>query len=165
MLLFLPVSVGSLVLVYHANASSQWKVRRTSCFWHISSWPFLYGMTLDPSHPSPACHTMHFIIISSSSGSSRSNSSTVVDIIIIERYSMLSSRLIALMWHAILNEWLHSFSSFLKRIVQHSTKRFTDSCLLVTWLVHRKTAAVSAQVLCTPYNHAPIYSSTSFKGT
>ena len=30
-------------------------------------------------------------------------------------------------------------------------------CLLVTWLVPRETATVSAQVLCTSYNHAPIY--------
>ena len=35
--------------------------------------------------------------------------------------------------------------------------------LVVTWLVPRQTAAVSAQVLCTPYNHSPVYSVTSFK--
>ena len=28
------------------------------------------------------------------------------------------------------------------------------------WLVPRGTAAVSAQVLCTPFNHAPVYSFT-----
>ena len=33
-------------------------------------------------------------------------------------------------------------------------------CLFVTWLVPRETAAVSAHVLCTPYNHAPVYSVT-----
>ena len=30
--------------------------------------------------------------------------------------------------------------------------------LIVTWLVPGKTPAVWAQVLCTPYNHAPVYS-------
>ena len=29
--------------------------------------------------------------------------------------------------------------------------------LVVTWLVPRKTAAVSAHVLCTPYDHAQVY--------
>ena len=35
---------------------------------------------------------------------------------------------------------------------------------VVAWLVPRETAAVSAQVLCTPctFNHAPVYSVTSF---
>ena len=36
-------------------------------------------------------------------------------------------------------------------------------CLVVTWLVPRQTAAVSAHVLCTPYNHAPIYIVTSLE--
>ena len=31
----------------------------------------------------------------------------------------------------------------------------------VTWLVPRETVAVSAHVLCTPYNHAPVYKVTS----
>ena len=30
--------------------------------------------------------------------------------------------------------------------------------MIVTWLVSRETAAISAYFLCTPYNHAPIYS-------
>ena len=38
-------------------------------------------------------------------------------------------------------------------------KRYLD----VTWLVPRETAAVSAKVVCTPYNHAPVYSVVSFK--
>ena len=37
--------------------------------------------------------------------------------------------------------------------------------LVVTWLVPREAAAVSAHVLCTLYNHAPIYSVTSSKAT
>ena len=32
----------------------------------------------------------------------------------------------------------------------------------VPWLVPREAAAVSAHVLCTPYNHAPVYSVTSY---
>ena len=32
--------------------------------------------------------------------------------------------------------------------------------LIGTWLVPRETAAVPAQVLCTPNNHAPVYSVT-----
>jgi len=37
--------------------------------------------------------------------------------------------------------------------------------LVVTWLVPRETVAVSAQVLCTSYSQAPLYSVTSFKYT
>ena len=33
------------------------------------------------------------------------------------------------------------------------------------WPVLHKTAAISMHVLCTPYNHAPVYSVTSFKAT
>ena len=33
------------------------------------------------------------------------------------------------------------------------------------WLMPRGTAAVSKQVLCTPFNHAPVYRVTSFKAT
>ena len=29
--------------------------------------------------------------------------------------------------------------------------------MVLTWLVPHETAAVSAQVLCTPYNHAPCH--------
>ena len=36
---------------------------------------------------------------------------------------------------------------------------------VVAWLVPRETAAVSAQALCTPCNHALVYSVTSFKAT
>ena len=37
--------------------------------------------------------------------------------------------------------------------------------MVVTWLVPHETAAVSAHVLCTPYNHAPVYSVISFEAT
>ena len=33
-------------------------------------------------------------------------------------------------------------------------------CLVATWLVPRETNAVSAHVLCTPFNHEPVYSVT-----
>ena len=37
--------------------------------------------------------------------------------------------------------------------------------LVITLLVPHETAAVSAHVLCTPYNHAPVYSITSCEAT
>ena len=42
---------------------------------------------------------------------------------------------------------------------------YWQNYLVVAWLVSRETAAISAQVLCTPFNHAPVYSVTSFKAT
>ena len=36
--------------------------------------------------------------------------------------------------------------------------KLLQHCLAVTWLVPHKTAAISAQVLCTPYNNATIHS-------
>ena len=35
-------------------------------------------------------------------------------------------------------------------------------CLVVTWLMLCETAAISAHILCTPYNLAPVYSVSSF---
>ena len=37
--------------------------------------------------------------------------------------------------------------------------------LVVTWLVLRETAAVSARVLCTPYNHTRVYNASSYRAT
>ena len=42
---------------------------------------------------------------------------------------------------------------------------YPQLCLVVTWLVPREPAAVLVQVLCAPYNHAPVYSVKSFKAT
>ena len=42
---------------------------------------------------------------------------------------------------------------------------WSQRCFPVTWLVPRETAAVSAQVLCTPYNYAPLYGITLFEAT
>ena len=42
----------------------------------------------------------------------------------------------------------------------------TDSATrLLAWLVPRGTAAISAQILCTSFNHAPVYNVTSLKAT
>ena len=41
---------------------------------------------------------------------------------------------------------------------------YVQRCLVVTWLVPGETAAVSAHILCTPYNHAPCHV-TSCKAT
>ena len=38
--------------------------------------------------------------------------------------------------------------------------KWLQRCLLVTWLVPCETAAISEQVLCTPYNPAPVHSVT-----
>ena len=35
--------------------------------------------------------------------------------------------------------------------------------LVVVWLVPCEAAAVFAHILCTPYNHAPVYSLTSLE--
>ena len=35
---------------------------------------------------------------------------------------------------------------------------YLQRCLVVTWRVPRESAAISAHVLCTPYNRAPVHS-------
>ena len=52
--------------------------------------------------------------------------------------------------HVILHGWLASHSAFLNL---HRSGVLTA----LAWLVPRETDAVSAQVLCTPYNHAPCH--------
>ena len=39
--------------------------------------------------------------------------------------------------------------------IEHYFPLLSECCLVVTWLVTHETAAVSAQVMCTPYNHVP----------
>ena len=65
-----------------------------------------------------------------------------------ERYSPLSNRLTGS--HVILRDWLAFNSAFLNihRGGVHTA---------LAWMVLHETAAVSAQVLCTPYHHAPCY--------
>ena len=37
--------------------------------------------------------------------------------------------------------------------------------MVITWLVPHETADVLAYTVCAPYNHAPVFSVTSFKAT
>ena len=52
--------------------------------------------------------------------------------------------------HVVLHEWLAFYSAFLNI---HRSGVLTA----LAWLVPHETAAISAQVLCTPYNHAPCH--------
>jgi len=64
--------------------------------------------------------------------------------------AVLRSRADSLRSHVILHEWLAFYSSFLNI---HRSGVLTA----LAWLVPHETADVSAQVLCTPYNHAPCH--------
>ena len=64
--------------------------------------------------------------------------------------AILRSRADSLRSHVILHEWLAFYSAFLNI---HRSGVLTA----LAWLVPHETAAVSAQVLCTPYNHAPCH--------
>ena len=48
-------------------------------------------------------------------------------------------------------------SSFVQRVLNIHSNVYS-AVSEVTWLVPRETAAVSAHVLCTPRNQAPVYS-------
>ena len=75
------------------------------------------------------------------------------------------------------NESCSEVSNFLERLddrircrdSEYTTVAFVyppqwlQRCLVVTWFVPRETAAVSAQVLCTPCNDTPVYSVTLFQ--
>ena len=61
-------------------------------------------------------------------------------------YAILRSRAGSLRLHVILHEWPAFHSAFWS----HRNGILTS----LAWLVPHETAAVSAQVLCTPYNHA-----------
>ena len=65
-------------------------------------------------------------------------------------------------WHVILNEWLQHFIACIINIHGSGVLAALCGCCMAgaTW-----NAAVSAQVPCTPFNHAPGYSVTSFKAT
>ena len=54
--------------------------------------------------------------------------------------------------------------AFTQRVFEYSPK-WLQRCFSCAWLVPRETAAISAHVLCTPYNHAPVYSVTLFEAT
>ena len=61
----------------------------------------------------------------------------------IQHYSLPSSRLTALVCDS------PQVTSFSPQVFEHSPK--------LTWLVPHETAAISVQVLCAPYNHAPCH--------
>ena len=63
-------------------------------------------------------------------------------------YSPLSSRLAGFLSHAILNEWLWLFIARFEYSPKWCTCRI-QRCLVVTWLVPRETAAVSANLVHT----------------
>ena len=71
----------------------------------------------------------------------------------------------------ILSEWLSLHNVFwmsdciFTQCILNICTVCLQRCLAVTWLVPSETAAISAHVLCTPYNHASIYSVTLFKAT
>ena len=64
--------------------------------------------------------------------------------------AILRSRADSLRSHVILHEWLAFYSAFLNI---HRSGVLTA----LAWLVPHETAAVLAQVLCTPYNHVPCH--------
>ena len=80
----------------------------------------------------------------------------------IQRFSLLSSRLTGHVSHVIVNEWLDPFMARTINIHGSGVLVALCGCCMAgaTW-----NAAVSAQVLCTPFNHVPGYSVTSFKAT
>ena len=63
--------------------------------------------------------------------------------------AILRSRANPLRSHVILHEWL-AFYSAINLLNTHRS----DVLTALAWLVPHETAAVSAHVLCTPYNHA-----------
>ena len=76
----------------------------------------------------------------------------------------------SLLYSAILNSPTESLRScrmaVISRFAISIEVLYSQRCLFVTWLVPRhNTAAVSVHVLCTPYNHAPVYGATSCKAT
>ena len=51
---------------------------------------------------------------------------------------------------------------FIARLLISTEVEYRQRCLM---LVPRESAAVAAHILCTPYNHATLYSVTSFEAT
>ena len=67
----------------------------------------------------------------------------------IQRYSSLSSRLIALLSRVILNDCGLFSSFFIARFEYPQKVAFFQRCLVLAWLVPRETAALSARSLYT----------------
>ena len=64
--------------------------------------------------------------------------------------AILCSRADTLRPHVILHEWLAFYSTFLNI-------HLSGVLTVMAWQVPHETAAISVQVLCTPYNHAPCH--------
>ena len=64
--------------------------------------------------------------------------------------AILRSRAGSLRSQVILHEWIAFYSAIL-------TIHRSGVITALAWLVPHETAAISAQVLCTPYNHAPCH--------
>ena len=73
---------------------------------------------------------------------------------------LLSTATVAVYRWLWLTDW--SFTQHVLNVTKVGTA-LLNCC--VTWLVPHWTAAISVQVLCTLYNHAPVYSVTLFKAT
>ena len=65
-------------------------------------------------------------------------------------------------WHVILNEWLYPFIAHIINIHGSGVLVALFGCCMAGAMWN---AAISVQVLWTPFNHAPGYSVTSFKTT
>ena len=84
----------------------------------------------------------------------------------IKHYSLLSSRLTALLSNSLRCCQMQFGKSDQPFIVCFEyLPKWLQCHLVFTLLVPRETAAISAHVLCTPYNHAPVYSVTLFEPT
>ena len=168
MLLFWPVSVDSWVLVYYANASSQKKVCRSSHSWHTSSWHFLEGLTLYPTHPSANYHTLHltlyyyccFYIMLLCGWLGLKHQLTDQ----IKYYSLLSSWLTATMLvsHVILNEWLYPlFLIFYSALFNDVLTALSGCCMAgVMW-----NFFCLSNRFCLHHTTMHQFSVTSFKAT
>ena len=64
--------------------------------------------------------------------------------------AILHSRADSLRLHVILHEWLTFYSAFLNI-------HWSGVLTALAWLVPHETAAISVEVLCTSYNHAPCH--------
>ena len=102
----------------------------------------------DSSYPySPVfCKAVHIQILQSSARPFTPRFSKLIDYFLYS--TSLRSRAATLLSRVILHEWMAFYSTFLSI---HRSGVLTA----LAWLVPHETAAVSAQVLCTPYNHAP----------
>ena len=65
-------------------------------------------------------------------------------------------------WHVILNEWLYPYIARIINIPGSGVLVALCGCCIAGFMWN---AAVSAQVLCTPFSHAPGYSVISLKAT